>query len=66
MDLINYLTDNAINKLIRRFTMIIRKTFQGAWVVSDIVDNQLVSRQYMGYTKREAIQAFKREVLKNG
>jgi hypothetical protein len=39
--------------------MTIEKTFQGAWRVSAMVDGYLVTRQYIGYTKREAIAAFK-------
>ena len=37
------------------------KTFQGAWRVSAIVGGYLVSRQYMGYTKREAVAMFKEQ-----
>jgi hypothetical protein len=37
----------------------IERTFQGAWRISALVDGYLVSRQYMGYTKKEAIAAFK-------
>jgi hypothetical protein len=33
----------------------------GAWVVSDIIDDYLVSKQYYDYTKKEAIEAFKEE-----
>jgi hypothetical protein len=39
--------------------MTIEKTFQGAWKISDIHDNQLLSRQYLYYTKKEAIKLFK-------
>jgi hypothetical protein len=42
--------------------MSIEKTFQGAY---KIINGYLVSKQYMGYTKREAIQAFK-EFTKQG
>lgn len=42
--------------------MTIERTFQGAYKISAIVNGYLVSRQYMGYTKREAIQAFKQEI----
>ncbi len=30
----------------------------GMVIVSDIIDGYLITRQYMGYTKQEAIQAF--------
>ena len=39
--------------------MTARKTFQGAWEISDIIDGYLVTRQYFGYTKMEAMNAFK-------
>ena len=43
--------------------MIIEKVFpSGAYRVSDIIDNQCVSRLYMGYTKREALKQFKCEM----
>ena len=43
--------------------MTIRKTFQGAWVISAIVDDVLVTKQYFYYTKQEAMEEFK-EFLK--
>ncbi len=46
-------------------TMSIEKTFQGAYKISANINGYLVTRQYMGYTKREAIQAFK-EFTKQG
>lgn len=45
--------------------MTIEKTFQGAYKISVNINGYLVTRQYMGYTKREAIQAFK-EFTKQG
>jgi hypothetical protein len=39
--------------------MTIERTFQGAWRISGIVDGYLVTRQFFGYTKKEAIAAFK-------
>lgn len=41
--------------------MIVEKTFQGALKVSDIIGGQLVTRQYFGHTKREALRLFKEE-----
>lgn len=41
--------------------MTIEKTFQGAWRISKIIDGYLVSKQYFGYTKKEAIAEFKAE-----
>ncbi len=34
----------------------------GFWVLTVIVGNQLITRRFMGYTKREAIQNFKQEI----
>jgi hypothetical protein len=39
--------------------MTIERTYQGAWRISGIVDGYLVTRQFFGYTKKEAIAAFK-------
>ena len=36
----------------------------GAYRVSDIVNGYLVTRVYMGYTKRQVIAMFKQEVKK--
>lgn len=40
-----------------------RQTFQAAWELSSVYQGRLVSRQYMGYTKREATKLF-RQYLK--
>ena len=42
--------------------MTTEKTFQGAWRVSDVIDGQFETRQYFGYSKREAIAEFKADV----
>ena len=39
----------------------VEKTMQGAWRVSAIVGGFLVSTQYMGYTKKEAVAMFKQQ-----
>ena len=41
--------------------MTIEKGVHGQWIVSDIVAGYLVTRQYYGYTKREAMRLFKKE-----
>ncbi len=41
--------------------MSIERTFQGAWAISDIVRGYLVRRVYFGYSKRTAVQLFKKE-----
>jgi len=42
-------------------TIIIEKTAQGAWRIYDVIGGYLFVRQYFGYTKREAVRAFKSE-----
>ena len=41
--------------------MTIEKTIQGAWRVSAMLKGYLVSRQYFGYTKKEAMAAFRED-----
>ena len=41
--------------------MSIEKTFQGAWRISVVLDNHLVTRQYFEYTRAEAIAQFKQD-----
>lgn len=43
----------------------IEQTFQGAWRISAIVKGYLVSKQYMGYTKNEAIALFQQQFPEN-
>jgi hypothetical protein len=37
----------------------IKLNHNGAWQISALIDNYLVTRTYYGYTKREAIAQFK-------
>jgi|LakMenEpi03Aug12_release.lakeMendotaPanAssembly.Ray.scaffolds.fasta_scaffold560082_4 hypothetical protein len=39
--------------------IMIRKTFQGAYELSAIIGEDYIRKQYLGYTKREAIKLFK-------
>lgn len=40
-----------------------RRTFQGAWALSTITDDgYYFERQFMGYTKREAMAMFRSEL----
>lgn len=41
-----------------KYSLTIEYTFQGAIKISAIIDGYLVTKQYMGYTKREAIALF--------
>ena len=43
---------------ILKHSLVIERTFQGAWRISAIVNDYLVTEQYFGYTKREAIAMF--------
>ena len=38
--------------------MTIERGVYGGWVVSDVINGYLVSRLYIGYTKRQARQRF--------
>ena len=44
---------------VARAGMTIERTFQGAWRISAMHRGQFLSRQFMGYTKREAVAEFK-------
>ena len=39
-----------------------RVPHSGAWVVSDIVGGYRIARTYYGYTRRQAVALFRREV----
>lgn len=43
------------------YSIQIERTFQGAWLISAMIDGYLVSKQYMGYTKKEAVSMFQQE-----
>lgn len=40
-----------------------RVSHSGAWIVSDIVGGYRVARTYYGYTRAQALRAFKAENL---
>ena len=42
--------------------MTITKSINGAYVISEVVRGYLVTRTYIGFTKRESIAMFKDEV----
>lgn len=44
--------------------MTIEQNQDGAWIISALVGNHLLTRRFYGYTRREAIQAF-REAIKS-
>lgn len=39
--------------------MIIEQTYQGAWQISEIINDQLRTETYFYYSKRESIELFK-------
>ncbi len=43
-------------------TISYEKTFQGAWKLSAVYQGQYFTKQYFGYTKREAAKEFRNEV----
>ena len=45
--------------------MTIERNYEGAYIVSDIVNGYRVARKYYGYSKREALAMFRAEVLAN-
>lgn len=44
--------------MIKKQDISIEKNHYGAWVVSAIVNGYLTTRQFYGYTKRDAISRF--------
>jgi hypothetical protein len=42
--------------------MTVERNYEGAWIVSDIVNGYRVARRYYGYTKTEAMALFKRDI----
>lgn len=42
--------------------MLIERNKEGAYVVSELVGNHLVTRRYYGYTRREAAREFRRDL----
>ncbi len=43
-------------------TLTVDRTSEGAWRVSAIVGGYLITRRYIGYTRREAVAMFRREM----
>jgi len=44
--------------------MTIEKNINGYWLITDIINGYFVKKVYGGYTKKEAIQLFKKETKK--
>jgi hypothetical protein len=45
--------------------MIVEKGSQGQWIITALVHGYLVSRQFFGYSKKEAVKRFKLMVKNN-
>tara|TARA_Y100000593_G_scaffold50615_1_gene95236 strand:- start:83 stop:229 length:147 start_codon:yes stop_codon:yes gene_type:complete len=41
-----------------------KRKSDGAFIISDIIDNQLITKTYIGFTKRESKSLFKRDKIK--
>ena len=39
-----------------------KKKMNGAIQISDIIDGKLITKTYIGYTKKEAMNLFKKEI----
>jgi len=44
--------------------MTIKKNYQGAYVISEIVNGYRVQHTFMGYTKKQAVSLFKKLIDK--
>jgi hypothetical protein len=44
--------------------VIINKNVYGDYVISEVVNGYLVTKQYIGYTKKQAIKRFNSEIVK--
>ncbi len=42
--------------------LIERVKHSGMWCISDIINGALVTRKYVGYSRKEAIQLFRQEM----
>jgi len=42
--------------------LIERVRHSGMWVISDIINGALVTKKYLGYSRKEAIQLFRQEM----
>ena len=63
--ILNYLAQGFVVSLGKGLKMIAEKNYEGAWIVSDIVNGYRVARRYYGFTKAQALADFRREVLAN-
>ena len=43
--------------------MTVEKNHAGAWVISDMVRGYLVTRQYYGYARHDAVDLFNQHVM---
>lgn len=41
--------------------MTVERNYEGAYVISDIINGYLVTKRYYGYTKKQAVKLFREE-----
>jgi hypothetical protein len=46
--------------------MTIEKGKQGQWIITAIINGYLVSKQFFGYSKKDAIALFKKDCFQKG
>lgn len=51
-----------MKKETRSITMIIDRNKEGAWRISELINNHLVTKVYYFYTKRQALKLFKQYI----
>jgi hypothetical protein len=52
-------------KIEREIKMIVEKGSQGQWIITALLHGYVVSRQFFGYSKKEAVKRFKLMVKDN-
>jgi hypothetical protein len=55
-----YLKTNYIAKIKKNKIMNVKKTFQGAIKLSEFVSGTLITKQYIGYSEKEAKMEFRK------
>ena len=56
--------DSKKNNERKSIMTIEKRKSDGAFIVSDIIDNQLITKTYIGYTEKESKSLFKRDKIK--
>ena len=56
--------DSKKNNERKSIMTIEKRKSDGAFIISDIIDNQLITKTYIGYTEKESKSLFKRDKKK--